>query len=56
MANMSLLLAHPFLFGDFAGSGTRAFLTSLMLLAGLILLAACADQGNFGFDPRKREG
>jgi ABC-type antimicrobial peptide transport system permease subunit len=45
-ANMSFLLAHPFLFGDFAAPGTRAFLTSLMLLAGLILLAACANLGS----------
>jgi len=45
-ANMRFLLAHPFLFGDFAAPGTRAFLTSLMLLAGLILLAACANLGS----------
>jgi predicted permease len=45
-AEMSFLLAHPFLFGDFAAPGTRAFLTSLMLLAGLILLAACANLGS----------
>jgi predicted permease len=45
-ANMKFLLAHPFLFGDFAAPGTRAFLTSLMLLAGLILLAACANLGS----------
>jgi predicted permease len=45
-ANMNFLLGHPFLFGDFAAPGTRAFLTSLMLLAGLILLAACANLGS----------
>ncbi len=43
---MTFLLAPPFLFGDFAAPGTRAFLTALMLLAGLILLAACANLGS----------
>jgi len=42
---MRFALAHPSLFGDAAGPGTRAFLTGLMLLAGLILLAACANLG-----------
>ena len=45
-AKMAFLLAHPFLFGDFAAPGTRAFLTALMVLAGLILLAACANLGS----------
>jgi predicted permease len=45
-AKMKFLLAHPFLFGDFAAPGTRAFLTALTLLAGLILLAACANLGS----------
>jgi hypothetical protein len=40
------VLARPSLFGDGAGPGTRAFLTGLMLLAGLILLAACANLGS----------
>jgi predicted permease len=39
-------LARPSLFGDFSGPATRAFLTALMLLAGLILLAACANLGS----------
>ncbi len=43
---MRFALAHPSLFGDAAGPGTRAFLTGLMLLAGLILLAACANLGS----------
>ncbi len=45
-SRMTFVLARPSLFGDFAGSGTRAFLTGLMLLAGLILLAACANLGS----------
>jgi predicted permease len=43
---MRFALAHPGLFGDAAGPGTQAFLTGLMLLAGLILLAACANLGS----------
>jgi predicted permease len=43
---MRFALAHPSLFGDAAGPGTRAFLSGLMLLAALILLAACANLGN----------
>lgn len=39
-------LTRPFLFGEFGGPPTRAFLTALMLLAGLILLAACANLGS----------
>jgi predicted permease len=45
-SKMMFVLARPSLFGDFAGNGTRAFLTGLMLLAGLILLAACANLGS----------
>jgi predicted permease len=44
-AHMKFGLARPSLFGDFGGQPTRAFLTALMLLAGLILLAACANLG-----------
>jgi predicted permease len=44
--DMRFALAHPALFGDAAGPGTRAFLSGLMLLAGLILLAACANLGS----------
>jgi predicted permease len=45
-SRMTFVLARPSLFGDFASRGTRAFLTGLMLLAGLILLAACANLGS----------
>jgi predicted permease len=39
-------LARPSLYGDYLGRPVRAFLTALMLLAGLILLAACANLGS----------
>src|ERR1035438_178477 len=39
-------LARPGLYGDFLGGPARAFVTGLMLLAGLILLAACANLGS----------
>jgi predicted permease len=39
-------LAHPGLVGDFMGGPARAFVAGLMLLAGLILLAACANLGS----------
>jgi len=42
----SFSLARPELMGDFLGKATRAFVTGLMLLAGLILLAACANLGS----------
>src|SRR5260370_1710871 len=38
-------LSRPRLYGDFLGSRVGAFLTGLMVLAGLILLAACANLG-----------
>ena len=43
----SFSLARPGLMGDSLGQPVRAFLTALMLLAGLILLAACANLGSF---------
>ncbi|MGB6597030.1 MAG: ABC transporter permease, partial [Candidatus Acidiferrum sp.] len=43
---MTFSLARPGLGGDWLGSPLRAFLTGLMLLAGLILLAACANLGS----------
>ena len=43
---LSFALARPTLFGDAAGPGIQAFLTALMLLAALILLAACANLGS----------
>jgi predicted permease len=39
-------LARPGLFGDVLGRPVKAFVTALMALAGLILLAACANLGN----------
>jgi len=43
---MSFLLARPSLYGDSFSGPVQAFLTGLMLLAGLILLAVCANLGN----------
>ncbi len=43
---MSFALARPGLMGDMLGGPARAFLSGLMLLSGLILLAACANLGN----------
>ncbi len=39
-------LARPGLIGDFMGGPARAFVAGLMLLSGLILLAACANLGS----------
>jgi predicted permease len=39
-------LTRPGLFGDMLGAPVRAFVTGLMLLAALILLAACANLGS----------
>jgi predicted permease len=39
-------LGRPGLYGEFIGRPARAFITGLMLLAGLILLAACANLGS----------
>ncbi|HLY41870.1 MAG TPA: ABC transporter permease [Terracidiphilus sp.] len=41
-----LSLAHPGLMGDMLGGPAKAFMGGLMLLAGLILLAACANLGS----------
>jgi predicted permease len=43
---MVFSLARPGLMGDFLGRPVRAFLSGMMLLAALILLAACANLGN----------
>jgi predicted permease len=43
---MTFTLARPGLAGDWLGDPMKAFLTGLMLLAGLILLAACANLGS----------
>ncbi|MGA8038186.1 MAG: ABC transporter permease [Candidatus Acidiferrales bacterium] len=42
----SFRLARPSLYGDFMGRPARAFMTGLTVLAGLILLAACANLGS----------
>jgi len=42
----TFMLARPSLYGDHLGRPVRAFLTALMVLAGLILLAACANLGS----------
>ena len=39
-------LARPGLLGNLLGRPVRAFVAGLMLLAGLILLAACANLGS----------
>jgi predicted permease len=44
--HMTFFLTRPGLTGDWFGQPLREFLTALMLLAGLILLAACANLGS----------
>ena len=39
-------LVRPSLYGEYVGRPVRQFLTALMLLSGLILLAACANLGS----------
>jgi predicted permease len=46
VGNMTFSLASPSLYGDYLGKPARAFLTGLTALAGLILLAACANLGS----------
>lgn len=43
---MAFALVSPSLYGDFLGRPVKAFMAGLMLLAGLILLAACANLGS----------
>jgi len=45
-SKMIFSLARPSFLGDFLGRAVRAFMSGLMLLAGLILLAACANLGS----------
>jgi predicted permease len=45
-ANMTFTLARPSLAGDMLGPQVKGFMTGMMLLAGLILLAACANLGS----------
>jgi predicted permease len=42
----TFVLARPALYGNRLGGPVKAFVTGLMLLSGLILLAACANLGN----------
>ena len=43
---LKFALARPGLIGDVLGGPARAFMAGLMLLSGLILLAACANLGS----------
>jgi len=45
-SKMSFVLARPNLYGDYLGGPVKAFMAGLMLLTGLILLAACANLGS----------
>jgi predicted permease len=44
--DMTFTLARPSLYGDYLSAPIKAFLTALMVLAGLILLAACTNLGS----------
>jgi predicted permease len=44
--DMNFTLGSPSLYGDYLGAPMKAFLTGLMALAGLILLAACTNLGS----------
>jgi len=44
--HMTFTLARPGLAGDWLGGPLKGFLAGLMLLAGLILMAACANLGS----------
>ncbi|MGD0631401.1 MAG: ABC transporter permease [Terracidiphilus sp.] len=46
VSKMTFVLRRPNLYGDFLGKPVRAFMAGLMLLTGLILLAACANLGS----------
>jgi len=43
---LALKLARPGLVGDFIGGPARGFLAGVMVLAGIVLLAACANLGS----------
>lgn len=45
-SQMTFTLARPGLYGDALGPAVQGFVTGLMLLAAMILLAACANLGN----------
>jgi predicted permease len=42
---LSLKLTRPGMMGDFFGAPARAFLAGVLVLAGIVLLAACANLG-----------
>jgi predicted permease len=46
LGSMNYVLGRPTFNGDFLGRPVRAFVAGLMLLAGLILAAACANLGS----------
>jgi len=54
-AKMTFSLASPSLYGDYLGRPVKAFLAGLMLLSGLILVAACANLGSL-FAARAADG
>jgi predicted permease len=43
---LTFTLARPNLYGDYLGRPIKAFMAALMMLSGLILLAACANLGS----------
>ncbi len=43
---MTFVLTRPSLYGDYLGKPVKAFMAGLMLLTGMILLAACANLGS----------
>jgi predicted permease len=45
-SHLNVALGRPSLYGSFLGGPIRAFVAGLMILAGLILLAACANLGS----------
>ena len=45
-AKMTFTLARPSLAGDMLGPAVKRFMSGMMLMAGLILLAACANLGS----------
>ena len=45
-SKMTFKLSRPGLYGDYLGGPVKAFMAGLMLLTGLILLAACANLGS----------
>ena len=46
VGRLTFTLARPNLYGDYLGKPVKAFLAGLLLLSGLILLAACANLGS----------